>query len=203
MAFLKQLLIASVLFIGINADAKAESKQETQVNFMPVGKHVVPPLAFLQYCLRNYDECISKVASEERVTMSERLKRDMDEVQEFVNAAIQPRSDIENVGVADSWGYPSNQYGDCEDYAILKKRLLVARGWSKNALLLTTAVTEKGENHVVLTVASSGGDYVLDNRMKKVEAWENMQYRWLARQDTKNQLTWNTAVPTTNIASLR
>jgi predicted transglutaminase-like cysteine proteinase len=203
MAFLKRMFIVSVFLMSIVLDAKAENKQKTDVNFMPVGKHVMPPLAFVQYCLRNYDECTNKVPTEDRITMSERLKLDMEEVQAFVNTIIKPLSDMDNVGVADSWGYPSNQYGDCEDYAILKKRLLVARGWSKNALLLTTAITEKGEAHVVLTVASSGGDFILDNRMKTVEAWENMQYRWLARQDGKNQLTWNVAAPQTNIASLR
>ena len=200
MVFLKQLLIVSVFFLGVTGTAKAESLQRSE---MTVGKHVMPPLAFLQYCLRYYDECTNKVPTEGRIAMSDRLKRDMEEVQEFVNALIKPKSDMENVGVADSWGYPSNQYGDCEDYSILKKRLLVARGWSKNALLLTTAVTEKGEPHVVLTVASSEGDYVLDNRMKKVESWQDLPYRWLARQDQKNQLTWNTATPATSMASLR
>lgn len=203
MAFLKRMFIVSVFFMSIVLDAKAENKQKTDVNFMPIGKHVVPPLAFLQYCLRNYDECTNKVASEGRVAMSERLKRDMEEVQEFVNAAIQPRSDIENIGIEDSWGYPSNQYGDCEDYSILKKRLLVARGWSKNALLLTTAITEKGEAHVVLIVATSEGDYVLDNRMEAVKARESMPYRWLARQNQVNPLTWHAAAPQTAIASLR
>ena len=194
MVFLRCAFIVSILLLG--------SLTKAQAGEMPMGAHVMPPLAFLQYCLRYYDECSNKNPAEAKIAMSARLKRDMEEVQEFVNAAIKPMSDMDNAGVADSWGYPNNGYGDCEDYTVLKKRLLIARGWSKNALLLTTAITEKGEAHVVLTVATSEGDYVLDNRMAKVQAWENLPYPWLARQSQANPFTWNAAVPQTAVASL-
>jgi predicted transglutaminase-like cysteine proteinase len=194
MIFLRRACIVSILFLG--------SLTKAQAGEMPTGARVMPPLAFLQYCLRYYDECANKQQETAKIAMSARLKRDIEEVQDFINTAIKPMSDKENIGTADSWGYPNNSYGDCEDYSILKKRLLVARGWSKNALLLTTAIAETGEPHVVLTVATSEGDYVLDNRMEKVQAWENLPYRWLGRQSQQNPLTWNAAVPQTAVASL-
>jgi predicted transglutaminase-like cysteine proteinase len=196
MTFFKRVLIL-VFFVCSAMTTKVQAGE------MPTGQNVMPPLAFLQYCLRYYDECTNKTPTTIKLEMSARLKRDMEEVQELVNTAIKPLSDKENVGIADSWGYPNNSYGDCEDYSILKKRLLVARGWSKNALLLTTAVAETGEAHVVLTVTTSEGDYVLDNRMATVKAWEAVPYRWLARQSHQNPLTWNAAIPQTAVASLR
>lgn len=169
---------------------------------MSLGKPVNPPFAFIQYCFKNYDECSSKGRANSQIEMSSRLWRDMQEVQAFVNAAIKPRSDIENSGAQDVWDAANNGYGDCEDYAILKKRLMMARGWGAENLLLTTATTEQREKHVVLTVVTSDGDYVLDNRVTAVQPWEKLAYHWIARQEQKNALLWGAINEPAAMASL-
>ncbi len=43
-------------------------------------------------------------------------------------------------------------YGDCEDYALLKRKMLMQAGWPREALLMTVVRDKKGEGHAVLTV---------------------------------------------------
>jgi hypothetical protein len=50
------------------------------------------------------------------------------------------------------WSYPDDGYGDCEDYVLLKRRMLTQSGWPREALLVTVVRNEKDEGHAVLTV---------------------------------------------------
>ncbi len=45
-----------------------------------------------------------------------------------VNAAVSPQEDMPHWGVIDRWDFPEDGYSDCEDYRILKRRLLVEAG---------------------------------------------------------------------------
>ncbi len=60
-------------------------------------------------------------------------------------ASIREPSDRANVGKDDDWRVPT-AYGDCEDFAILKKRELLKRGWPAAALLLTVRVIAERAN---------------------------------------------------------
>jgi predicted transglutaminase-like cysteine proteinase len=46
-------------------------------------------------------------------------------VNSYVNRTIAPVTDPEYRGVADRWEYPTEGMGDCEDYQLLKRKLLV------------------------------------------------------------------------------
>jgi predicted transglutaminase-like cysteine proteinase len=61
--------------------------------------------------------------------------------------------------------------GDCEDYALTKRRKLIALGWSARALRIAVARTASVEGHAVLVVATSQGDLVLDNCTMAVRGW--------------------------------
>jgi len=62
---------------------------------------------------------------------------------------------------------PDDGYGDCEDYVLLKRRMLIQSGWPREALLVTVVRNEKDEGHAVLTVTTDKGDYILDNENKR------------------------------------
>jgi len=47
--------------------------------------------------------------------------------------------------VVERWSYPDDGYGDCEDYALLKRRMLIEAGWPREALLLTLVRGGDGE----------------------------------------------------------
>ena len=66
--------------------------------------------------------------------------------------------------------------GDCEDYALLKQKLLIERGWPSSSLLMTVVRDEKGEGHAVLTARTSQGDFVLDNKVEAVKLWNRSGY---------------------------
>jgi predicted transglutaminase-like cysteine proteinase len=67
-------------------------------------------------------------------------------------------------GVIERWTYPDLGMGDCEDYVLLKRRKLMELGWPQSALLITVVRDENGEGHAILTVRTTRGDYILDNR---------------------------------------
>ena len=76
----------------------------------------------------------------------------MVKVNAWVNESIKPMTDLEHWGVVERWNYPDDGYGDCEDYVLLKRRMLMQAGWPREALLITVVRDQKGDGHAVLTV---------------------------------------------------
>ena len=60
---------------------------------------------------------------------SARRLEELDEVNRRVNQTIRPQTDIEHYGIEDYWTIPKDGKGDCEDYALLKRHLLISMGW--------------------------------------------------------------------------
>ena len=119
------------------------------------------------------------------VQLTDAKKAQLQSINRAVNARIAERSDFETAGVDDRWSVPT-RYGDCEDFAILKKQELMRRGWPAAALLLTVVrLRFSGEGHVVLTVHTSEGDLILDNRTNAIKDWSQTGYRYYARQTQK------------------
>lgn len=118
----------------------------------------------------------------------ERLS-ELDEVNRLVNAAVKPVTDLEAYGVEEYWTLPTNR-GDCEDYALLKRKILIQRGWPQSALLLTVVRDELGEGHAVLTARTAQGDFVLDNKITDVRIWHATPYKYLMRQSYVNPEAW-------------
>jgi predicted transglutaminase-like cysteine proteinase len=86
----------------------------------------------------------------------------------WVNRTIKPLTDIEHWGVVDRWSYPDDGYADCEDYVLLKRRMLMQSGWPRETLLVTVVRSDKDEGHAVLTVTTDKGDYILDNQAERL-----------------------------------
>ena len=86
--------------------------------------------------------------------------------------------------------YPDDGYGDCEDYVLLKRRILMESGWPREALLVTVVLKDKNEGHAVLTVTTDKGDYVLDNLNKNILLWSATGYRFVKRQSQANPNVW-------------
>lgn len=109
--------------------------------------------------------------------MQEISFRDLVEVNQIVNTEVRYRSDPDQYGLKEYWNIPLN-YGDCEDYALKKRQLLIDRGVRPDNLKLATCWTETGEYHAVLIVSLLDGDYVLDNRYKIPAIKQDMPYTW-------------------------
>lgn len=106
---------------------------------------------------------------------------DLSAVQAEINARVGYRADIDLYGLPELWTVADRE-GDCEDYALAKRRALLDLGWPVEALRLAVCQDETGGGHAVLTVDTDRGVYVLDNRARFVEPWAALPYRWIKRQ---------------------
>ena len=115
---------------------------------------------------------------------------DLVRVNKLVNATVKPLTDFEHWGVAERWSYPDDGYGDCEDYVLLKRRLLIQSGWPRGALLITIVRDKKGQGHAVLTLTTDKGDYILDNQNDHIRLWWETGYRFIKRQSRFDPNVW-------------
>lgn len=163
--------------------------------FMTVYSVSLPPIGYVRFCERNPHECVSQVAADERVELTQERWQELESVNRFVNQEIYPVTDEDLYGRVEFWTYPSTK-GDCEDYVLLKRRMLMERGWPASALLITVVLDEEGAGHAILTARTSGGDFILDNKLTEVLAWAETPYRYLKRQDARNKQLWVSLYPT-------
>lgn len=157
--------------------------------FMPVGDAVSPPTGFIGFCLRNDAECSGGTDAPSTPQLTPPLWRDLNAVNDYVNRLPQIEDEA-NYGTREYWAYPNARGGDCEDLALEKRRLLIARGLPADALLLATAWESDGTLHAVLVVLTDRGDYVLDNKNWAIVRWSEAPYAWKARQSRGRPYLW-------------
>jgi predicted transglutaminase-like cysteine proteinase len=92
--------------------------------------------------------------------------------------------------VVERWSYPDDGKGDCEDYVLLKRRMLMQAGWPREALLITVVRDKKGDGHAVLTVKTDKGEFILDNQAEEILLWSETGYRFVKRQSQGNPNVW-------------
>lgn len=118
--------------------------------------------------------------------------RDLEAINRRINRAIRRSSDEATFGAADVWAAPTGARarGDCEDYALAKRRALIETGVDPDLLSLAIVRTRGGEIHAVLLVRAQDGEYVLDNLSPWVVRWDSAPYDWLERQTPGAPLVW-------------
>ncbi len=110
-----------------------------------------------------------------------------------VNREIIRRTDIDNYGVEERWSTPledGTKFGDCEDYALEKRRALIAEGFPPSALSIAVVTTAWNASHAVLLVAGDKGEYVLDNLSPWVVPWNEAPYTFVKRQVAGDAFRW-------------
>ena len=135
-------------------------------------------------------ECRGGTSQPRDIVMSQTAWRDLVRVNKWVNETIKPITDMDHWGVVEKWSLPTDGYGDCEDYVLLKRKMLIDAGWPREALLITVVRDKKGEGHAVLTVKSDKGEFVLDNQNETVLAWTDTGYRFVKRQSQSDPNVW-------------
>jgi predicted transglutaminase-like cysteine proteinase len=169
-------------------------EQERSSPYMRVFGVTQPPYGFVQFCARMPDECQQGPLEEQRFSATPARLSELDTINRAVNREIAPATDMEIFGQAEYWTIPTTR-GDCEDYALLKRKRLMARGWPASALLMTVVRDEKGEGHAVLTARTLQGDFILDNKVDEVKAWHRTRYEYVMRQSYLNPQIWMTLDP--------
>ena len=163
-------------------------------SWMPTGAAAIPPGGFLGFCVKHLQDCRSSAPDAAAAELTQERWRDLWAVQDKVNHQLVPREDPSH-----TWDYSTNGYADCNKFALAKRRDLIERGWPRESVLLATATTETGEGHLVVIAHTTGGDYVLDNRVGPVVDWTALPYRWTSMQSPTSPVRW-VSILTTPIA---
>ncbi|KQZ55062.1 transglutaminase [Rhizobium sp. Root149] len=174
-------IVAAALSAG---SANAASTAQMQVT----GK-ANPPIGHYEFCQTYRSECVPTDGDRGPLVLTEDRWRKILDVNFTVNSTITPMTDQEIYGVEERWAYPRT-VGDCEDFVLLKRKLLINQGISPSDLLITVVLQPNGEGHAVLTVRTDRGDFVLDNMRNKVMLWSETEYTYLKRQAVDDPGAW-------------
>lgn len=182
-------LAAALLFMAGHAFAAEQGQRSQQsASIEPEFTPTLPPIGYVAFCARGEEECKYQ-GKVEKLKLSGEIWDQIVQVNNYVNNTIRPATDMEVYHVAEMWTYPVDA-GDCEDFALLKKRYLAGLGVSPDEMLMTVLLDEKGEGHAVLTVTTDQGDLILDNRRNEILRWDRTGYKFLKRQSQQDPQKW-------------
>lgn len=125
-----------------------------------------------------------------RVPLTAQRMAQLQQINTSVNATITEVSDLEQYGREDVWTLPVSGRGDCEDFALLKQKLLRDQGWPASALRVAVVQTREGEPHAVLTADTDQGLLVLDNKTGTIRPAAATGYVFHSRQSNKSLGKW-------------
>ena len=192
---LAAIAAASALPTAALCDPAASPRgQERHSPYMRVFAVTQAPYGFVDFCSRMPAECQQGPTEEQRFSATPQRLAELDTINRTVNREIAPATDLEVYGQAEYWTIPTTR-GDCEDYALLKRKRLMARGWPASALLMTVVRDEQGEGHAVLTARTLQGDFILDNKVDEVKVWNRTRYDYVMRQSYLNPTIWMSLDP--------
>jgi predicted transglutaminase-like cysteine proteinase len=146
-----------------------------------VGEPVRSIGGWTDFCRRQAAECTIDLSEPAAIPMTVAVWRTLRSVNARVNGRIKPMTDQAHWGVIDRWDFPDDGFGDCEDYQLLKRRMLAERGLPRRALLMTVVIDDTNEGHAVLTVRTDRGDFILDNKTDEIRSWKRVPYSFVKR----------------------
>jgi predicted transglutaminase-like cysteine proteinase len=158
--------------------------------FISVGDATRAPVGWAEFCTHRSWECNVAPTAPRAVVLTSKAWKQLVRINRLVNTRIRPMTDLEHWGVVEKWSYPDDGYGDCEDYVLLKRRMLMEAGWPREALLITVVRDQKNEGHAVLTVKTDQGEFVLDNQNEEIVTWAESGYRFVKRQSQSDPNAW-------------
>src|SRR5271157_4238003 len=185
---IKSFAFALAAFLSPVCGGAATAGQD--MAYASVGDETSVPFGWVEFCQRYKGECGGAGAQPMDVNLTERAMREIQQVNALVNRSVEAVSDMDHWGVVDRWDYPADGKGDCEDYALMKRKILIERGFPRQALLITVVRDEQNEGHAILTVKTNAGEYILDNLNDDVKPVSRIPYRLVKRQSQEDTNVW-------------
>lgn len=186
--------LAIAVLASQSSVVKAFGSQE--MAYASVGGETSIPYGWIEFCQRYKGECAAAELPAVDVNLTDKAMREIQQVNSMVNHAIEAISDMDHWGVVDRWDYPMDGKGDCEDYALMKRKILIERGFPRQALLMTVVRDQNNEGHAILTVKTNGGEFILDNLSDDVKPVNRVAYRLVKRQSQQDPNVWVALGPT-------
>ena len=176
--------------MGLAVAAIASPASANDLLFVTTGEQARPPIGWVDFCAEHAFECKVAPTAPRDVVLTNKTWTDLVRINKWVNENVKPMTDMDHWGVIEKWSLPTDGYGDCEDYVLLKRKMLIDAGWPREALLITVVRDKKGEGHAVLTVKTDKGEFILDNQNETVVAWTETGYRFVKRQSQSDPNLW-------------
>lgn len=184
------LALASILVsvapaaAGVLGRPLADAHMPAPASLMHEARAQATPLGYLSFCSTYSSQCTS-AGAHERVQLTPDVWKTIRQVNTEINDRITPDA---GKG-AYSWSLDTTS-GNCNDYAVQKRKALIDRGLPAAALSLSVVLTRRGVGHLVLTVRTDRGDYVLDNLRHAIVAWDHTGYRFNRVQSIDDPQAW-------------
>jgi len=182
---------AAWLIAGLAAPAAAVpgSNRLNPADVIQVSHQVLPPLAHARFCLRYPVQCAPSNSMRRPASSAKAGLAELQQINLSVNRALEPQEDAVFQGIADEWVLETSK-GDCEDYALLKRKYLLELGWPSSQLRIATALTKDGTGHAVLIARFQGVDFALDSLKGAIRPWHETGYRFLKIQSKTDPRLW-------------
>lgn len=181
--------LAAGVLAGMLAVTPAHAGSERPL-FISAGSTARTPIGWTEFCAEYEPECETTELEARDAVLTAKAWKELVRINNRVNDTIKPVTDLEHWGVVERWNYPDDGRGDCEDYVLLKRRLLMQAGWPRQALLITVVRDQQGEGHAVLTVKTDKGEFILDNQNEEILSWSETGYRFVKRQSQTDPNVW-------------
>lgn len=172
------------LYLGLAAAASASES----IGTMAVSGWANAPIGHVAFC-RSFPEQCQAYGAKGPVVLDSLRWAELQRLNASVNAAIAPATDMDIYQTEELWTLPDTT-GDCEDYVLMKRKLLVERGWPTSALLIAVVFDEVGDGHAVLIARTTHGDFTLDNKTDEIRLWNRTGYRFVKRQSDADPRKW-------------
>ena len=172
------ITLTSALGAGV---ARAES--------MRIGGRTSQPLGHWELCQSHPIDCTERTGRSAPVRANGDVMAVLRAVNDRVNRSVVGITDWDHHGVEERWSYPT-RFGDCEDYVLAKRRMLMEYGFKAGDLLITVVTRPEGDGHAVLSVRTDRGEFVLDNVETRVKHWTETRYTYVKRQSERHAGTW-------------
>ena len=181
--FVKTAFIGlSLMFLGSAAQAQTMAALPAASNPIANLGTARPILGWVKFCEKFPSECAVNLSEPQVIELTPQVWKTIVSVNQKVNANIKAITDVDHWGVVDVWGFPDDGKGDCEDFQLLKRRILSESGLPRRAMRMTVVIDELGEGHAVLVIRTNRGDYVLDNKTSSVLPWDRTGYVFVKRE---------------------
>lgn len=162
------------------------------------------PYAWTDLCRRSPTECRVDVREADTVELTPKLWKTIVAINNRVNREIEAVTDEDHWGVVDRWDLPEDGKGDCEDFALLKRKRLAEAGVPRRAMVMTVVIDEENAGHAVMMIRTDRGDFILDNKRNAVLPWNQTGYVYVKRE-SQVRTGWTSlgGAQTATVASVR
>ena len=189
--YLSMILVVNCALLVDSAEARNRPLQDSKP-LMPIvdASPALAPFQHVRFCLRYPSDCKSDTSGQERIDLSEETSELLNRVNRSVNLSITPTPKSYGTNLGEGWTIAPDM-GDCNDYAVTKRHQLLESGLPSKALRLSVVKTASGLGHLVLVVATTKGDIVMDNLSEVLRTWQSTNYQWIKIQSASDPRLWN------------